>query len=309
MNLSNDDLQSFATAVLDTYKLESLRVNESNALKEIAEELSFDFKDLNSLETKKVRCNRFQVGEPDDYSETLIEFEDEKKLICGIRHQGCNPDMPFINCIPNFAVRSKSEAISIAKTIFPNFLVFKPKYICFWAPREIGADFVGSIYLVADLQEVKDKKSVEATIELESITDESYYEWYEKGYAEFHRDNPDLKWKVTVNSKETMNESLEHGLLSYAKINGEKIGLIAAIRSDFLGLPGIYFNEIFISREWKGKGMAREIQKTFVLENCKDNETIWGTIDADNLPSLKTALSNGRKPIRYESFFDVGDVQ
>jgi hypothetical protein len=125
---------------------------------------------------------------------------------------------------------------------------------------------------------------------------------------EFHHDNPDLKWKVTLNSKETMNESFEQGLLFFAKINNEKIGLIAAIRENFLGRPGIYFNEIFISKKWREKGLAKIVQRQFLEEVCCDNEVIWGTIDAANSPSYRTALSNGRIPIRYESFFELGGL-
>jgi len=84
-------------------------------------------------------------------------------------------------------------------------------------------------------------------------------------------------------------------------MKGKKIGLIAEERSPFLGHSGVYFHEIFISKKWKGKGLAKAIQRKFV----NDDDFIWGTIDAQNLPSYKTALVNKRRPIRFECFLKI----
>jgi hypothetical protein len=137
------------------------------------------------------------------------------------------------------------------------------------------------------------------------IKDDSYYDWYKKGYNEFHYSNPLLKTKVTVNSIDSMRDVLNQGLLFYIELSGERIGLIAAERSKFLGRDGLYFHEIFLSKEYKGKGLAKAVQRKFISNFAVGNEFIWGTIDSSNLPSYKTANSNGRIAVRFECFIDL----
>jgi hypothetical protein len=104
----------------------------------------------------------------------------------------------------------------------------------------------------------------ERELEFEEVLDDSYYDWYKRGYSEFHVDFPELEKKVTVNSSDSMSDSFEQGLLKFAIINGEKVALIAAGKSDLLGHEAIYFREIYIERKWKGRGLAKAIQRKFV---------------------------------------------
>ena len=102
-----------------------------------------------------------------------------------------------------------------------------------------------------------------------------------------------------------MEDCREQGLLQLAFYNEKPLGLIAAERSDFLGTQAIYFNEILIYPEFKGRGLAKAMQRKFISELPDDFKLVWGTIDAQNFPSLKTAMSNGRKVIRYECFLNT----
>ena len=149
----------------------------------------------------------------------------------------------------------------------------------------------GSTYLVTKafkMREISAWKS-EDELELFQVQDESYYDWYKEGYDRFHQERPDLKNKVLVNALEDMSGCLEDGLIYEAFYQNEKIGLIAAEMSPLLGHRGIYFHEIFVDQEWKGKGFAKAIQRKFVDQVAYDND-IWGTIDHYNIPSYKTAL-------------------
>ena len=102
-----------------------------------------------------------------------------------------------------------------------------------------------------------------------------------------------------------MEESRELGLLYYGVINNENVGLIAADKTNFLSHSGVYFNEIMLTTDWKGKGLAKVLQQKFIKEHVCQLDFVWGTIDWNNKPSLKTALSNNREAIRFESFIDI----
>jgi len=144
----------------------------------------------------------------------------------------------------------------------------------------------------------------EAAITLTAPKDDSYFDWYTAGYKDFHNRFPDLEPYVSVNTKDDMELSRKEDLLRIVEINKQPIGLISAMRDTFLGQDSIYFLEIFIENAYTGKGLAKCIQRKFVAEVAKQ-EIIWGTIDYKNKPSLKTALSTGRIPVRYEHFIEI----
>lgn len=309
MDLEREAILEISKLDLNNYSLEELSLDREVALNSIFDDRVEEFEDLNSDETLEFRLDYFKFPNvrKEDYLERVIDLGEHKKVLCGIRHFGGNKEMPFVSLATNFALESKEEALQIYQTIKKHFSVFRPLYLSFYSNVENIADFYGSIDMVALASQIKKITPWhgEDILEFEPITDDSFYEWYKKGYEEFHEDRKDLKAKVTVNSLEVMKGSVEASLIFYASINGEKVGLIAAERSDYLGHPGVYFNEIFLMRNWKGKGLAKAMQRKFVAKFCKDNELIWGTIDSHNLPSFNTAKANGRKPIRYECFINL----
>ena len=309
MKLSPSEIQSFTLAQFNTYDLKGLEINKEVALKSLNKDFIEEINDLNRESTKKARHLHFKVKGtvPNDYAEKRLILDHEKSIIYGIRNMGANPELPFINLIPNFEITSKEIALSLYENIKEEFKAFSPLYLSFHTSNIINADFSGSIYMVAKTEHVKEKNPwpMEEKLSFSPIHDDSYYDWYQKGYEQFHKEVPALRERVTLNSKETMAYSLSQGLLKFIEINGERIGLIAAEKSQFLGHSGLYFNEIFITKEWKGKGIAKAIQLKFIQSFVQDLDYIWGTIDSANLPSYRTAQTNGRRPIRYEAFINL----
>lgn len=312
MKLTEKDAQSFAKTALNNFNLADLNLNHEKAMKFLKKELSEEFEELNQNEVKRARAAHFKIGKPDDYAEKILSLSNDRKLIYGIRHKGGNRDISFVSLRANFELFSKKEVLEIYGKILSEVNVFEPRFVVFHSKRKGDADFFGQVEMVGGAKEVKsiDPWGAEESLALVPIVDESFYDWYCKGYKKFHQQFPDLAAKVPVNSLSVMKESQDQGLLCWAYLDGAKVGVIAALRRDFLGHPGIYFNEIFISEENRGKGLAKAIQRKFVEENAKDDELVWGTIDSGNLSSFKTASANGRRPLRFECFINIeGDLQ
>lgn len=309
MDLIKNDVLNFAHEELNTFDLTNLEIDTNIAIKGLSDEIVSEWNELNSLEVLESRCKYFAVPNTtsSDYAEKLLALSSDMKIIYGIRHMGGNKEMPFINLKSNFRISSAKQAISIYNNIKDEFIAFNPLYLSFWSPTKVDVDFVGSIYLVANSSKIKAMKpwDSEASLNLKKVLDDSYYDWYKSGYEEFHKDRPDLEKKVTVNSLESMRDSLEQGLMYKVYLDGEQIGLIAAEKSKFLGHYGLYFHEIFITKKWKGKGLAKAIQRKFIEMNTENDDFIWGTVDSHNLPSYKTAQSNNRKAIRFECFIKL----
>ncbi len=309
MSSNHENVQLFAKAALDTFNLKQFSIDKEKALVGLKDDIGSEFEDLNAKETKKARCDHFKVtgAKPKGYEEKVLFLDSGKSVIYGIRHMGGNPDLPFIQFTPNYPISSKAEALEVYEKVGHEFLVFKPKYLSFWSRDEIDADFLGSTFMVSTSNEMKNLNEwpLERDLKFTKITDDSYYEWYENGYKEFHESSPELREKVTVNSVDSMRDSMQEGLLYFVELNGQRMGLIAGEKSKLLGHDGLYFHEIYISKKWKGKGVAKAIQRKFVASKTAGHEFVWGTIDSHNLPSYKTAKSNGRIPIRFECFINI----
>lgn len=307
MNENLGSFPLFAKEQLKTYNLEGLGITTSKALNFLEKEIQEEFEELNLKEVQKQRQGLFKIGQAQDYQEKIVSLSNGQKILCGIRHEGCDPEKPFVQLTPSFELRSPKEALKVYEEIRDQFSIFRPKFIRYWSAfKDERVNLVGSIFMVAPTQKIKKIPpwQEESRIELQAITDPSYYSWYLKHYKEFHQERPDLKTMVGITPESTLKESLDQGLLFFALIKGERIGLIAAVRSPFLGLSGFYFNEILLSQKWKGKGLAKALQRKFIQEHAQE-EIVWGTIDHSNLTSLGTARANGRVGIRYECFLKI----
>jgi hypothetical protein len=64
-------------------------------------------------------------------------------------------------------------------------------------------------------------------------------------------------------------------------------------------------DEILLTDAFRGKGLASQVQKIYLaaISDCFD--LVWGTIDAKNISSTKTALRVGRKIVRSEIFIPL----
>lgn len=309
MKLTNKDWLAFANASFNTFDLSNFDIDKSVALNSLMEELSDEFEDLNTSATKQARLDHFKIQGAilEDYSERVLVLSESKKVFFGIRHESGNVKYPFVQITPNFDL-SREELIELYNDKMKDlFSIFKPLQIRFWSKRRVEFCEYRSTYLVSTHRGISklNRWPQENNLSFESVKDDTYYEWYKAGYEKFHAENISLVNRVTLNSRDVMRDSMNDDLLKIVLLNGERIGLIAAERSDFLGHAGIYFNEIFIDEKFKGRGLAKAIQRKFVQEFSKHDDFIWGTIDHNNIPSYKTAISNNRKAVRIENIITL----
>lgn len=307
--ISDKEFRKFAKTVLSTYNLEQLNVVKSVALDAIAEELKTEFTTLNAEATLNKRYNFFKIPKtkPSDFRELLIPIPNKGKIICGIRHFSGKLERPFINISVDFDT-SKEELIQVYNEHAAKYFEkFTPKEIRIFESKSHDSTDYNNCCMVQKAGIIKNNIGFEIDnqLKLKPFLDDNYYDDYVKEYQLFHRKNPQLENKVPYNDKDLMERSRAEGLLRLVEYNGNEIGLIAALKSDFLGNEGIYFLDIQIKEKWLRKGLAKSIQKLFVKEIADDETIIWGTIDAANLSSMKTASSNLRIPVRYETFVPI----
>jgi len=219
------------------------------------------------------------------------------------------PDDAFINILSNFKTTQK-ELLEIYKAYLDKyFKPFNPLYLRYYTNQIIESDRRNNCYMVQNASIIKKEIIFEQEKDINLITPQSdhYYKEYVTAYEIFHQKNPHLKNIVACNDLKLMELSRNAGLLKEVMHKDGTIGLIAALNSEFLGHPGVYFIELLLKERWRGKGLAKAMQRKYINQICKDDEIVWGTIDLINKPSLMTAKANLRKAIRYENFVKISE--
>lgn len=310
MELDDELARSFALAAWECYDLRGIEVKKERALRAIVSEYQDNFADLDDDVVKEGRWKHCGISgtQPEDFAEQIVEVGDGRKVICGIRHLSMNLEKPFVQVCPNFVWRDTAEAREVYDAYLrERFSMFGPRWVQIFSKTGVESEAGGSLVVAArsgDMMQVERREEA-PSVQLVSSETDDYFDWYSNSYDEFYESFPEKRDWIQKNDIELMRACREDGLLKIAKVDGERVGIIAAERSPFLGYDGVYFVEILVVPEWRRKGVAREMQRTFVAECCRDAAFVWGLIDRGNESSLRTAKANGRKVVRGECFLEV----
>ena len=311
--MKKSELILFAEATLNsTYDVEVITpVDEKAALASVLQEIE-GLLTLNNFKTRKNRHNHFKIPgtDEDSYCERQYELDRRGSFFAGIRHAGGNPQLPFVNVTLGFEM-GPGDVPEIASIVAEEFKQFQPLNFAAWMKPKAESNFprgslkVARRYLARRVSELELPFDNSVPFEVRRIENDSYFRWYEDEYRKFHDANPDLKSWVTISDKDELENYRNERLLFGSYLDGRLIGLVGGESRSLLGLSGLYMGELLISEEYKGEGFAPQMQKQFLRHAGEGFEVVWGTIDARNIPSTRTALRVGRRPMREEIFFPL----
>jgi RimJ/RimL family protein N-acetyltransferase len=308
--MSHLDKEIFGGAVLSgTYDLDVISpFNEQAALRSVVADVD-SLLALNDPETQQRRHDHFKISgtTEDSYREGVFELEPSRPLLAGIRHVGGDRELPFVNVTLGFELADR-DIPKISNLIAREFRPFQPKHFAVWLrpgsernlPKEKST--AANRYLARRIGDLDLASNASNSIELLPIEIESCFAWYENEYQKFHSANPDLKSWVTASEREDLEKHESQGLLYGAYLGQELVGMIGGESQELLGLRGLYMGELLVGESHKGKGFATEMQRQFIRRFRDSFELVWGTIDARNIPSTKTAMRVGRRLLRTEYF-------
>lgn len=317
LSLSEAQKNRFAEAALDsTFDHTNMLVVRNKAL----EDLRSDFDDLcllNKQPTVFQRLKHFRVlkAAPEDFCERVFEIKSLGLVLAGIRWVGGNPSKPFVSVWPDFPVASYHELRQLVQIAEHRFAVFAPGAVSLWLRPDspLAADLgqknpPNRRYIVGRIERIKLQNQPDHydAVDLIKPDRDEYFDWYVDLYKEFHAVRPDLKDWVTVSDKRHLEDCRKAGLLFFVRVDGYQAGLIAGHPWPLLGQAGLYFSELMLKADFRGKGLAPAIQRKFIDNLSEGYEVVWGTIDAQNITSTKTALRVGRHSIREEFFIKIG---
>ncbi len=310
----NLNSKKFAENAADClYDLKSLDIPKENAIASIHEEIE-NLLSLNEHETLVGRHSHFNIPgtEIQDYEEHFYEIDSGKNILAGIRHKGGDIQMPFVHTLMGFDP-TNSDIIDIIKFSRQQFKKFNPRFVSIWIKPSLKIDFSkvtatqSRQYVVGSISEIKKMKKPANfdIIKIEKVTSGFDFDWYTKAYAEFHEKQPNLKTWVPITDNEDIERAITDQLMYRVLVNEKLAGIIAAHDQPLLNKKSAYMVELLLTNRFKNQGLAPAFQRKFIETLSNDFNFIWGTIDAKNQPSLKTALRVGRIPIRSEYFIEL----
>ena len=129
-------------------------------------------------------------------------------------------------------------------------------------------------------------------------------------YASTADKNPNfLEW-ATAQSKESFEDAIRQGTGWHIAVDNTLAGFLTLDRRGEQGLRGFSVEELCLDTSFRRQGLGNAvlrhgIKNILKLSQVNPQDMLWGTIHADNLPSLRNAQGVGRTVVG--SYIWVGD--
>jgi hypothetical protein len=290
-------------AMLDSY-LPSEIVKNSSERREAVDRLLASLDNLASIEVAKTRAEYFQVADHKLLRERVLFRNGHHVVIAGLRFKKLNPDFPFVQLCANFQF-DQSHLLKMKGLIASEYSSLPLKGVTLRHPPSISFDDAHErwSHLVFGKTTGLSAPGPSPDIRVQWEGPLDYYRQYEKEFENFLIENPERASYLSIESEEDLIEAANNRLLMSLWDKAGWIGVIAAKEKDLYGFPCSYIFEIFLAKRARGRGLGPLMQAQFLSKICTRFPYVYGHIDNSNQPSLRTAISLGRKIIETEYFF------
>ncbi len=252
---------------------------------------------------------------PKDYLHKFLKLPGKACAIVGIRFRGLDPNFPFVELAAyNFPLEDEALRKELLSAVTERFRVFTPQWLRVRLSSHRSHGWLSHLehlqdqrYLAGHLQTLQRQKIElprygELRVE-PCVNDKAFWFRYLEAYDAFVAARPELRHEVQATTLESFDLCQKEGLICQFWRGDQWVGLVAAAPDREWGIVGYCMYEEILMPEFWGQGYGSAVQRHF-LERLKpvDNALIYGTIYAQNHPSLATAKRNGRIDIGGYTF-------
>jgi len=241
---------------------------------------------------------------PEAYLNQIIH-QGEHILLTGIRFKGGELAYPFVDLLASTLSIHDVAAYSRAlKAALAHFSAFAPRAIRIFHAPDLAADALPTLQhkldqliLAGPVADMCASPSSRPEVVLRDVVDlDAALTFIDDVYAQTFRAAPALRGTIISATREELAESVSSGLLTWIMHDETIVGLIATYMHDAPMLRGPCVLEELIAPTWRGRGFAALAQRQLAARYHAQapRELLWGTIDASNLASLRTAQRAGR---------------
>ena len=246
--------------------------------------------------------------QPEDYAAKLVRLDSTCTVLAAIHFLRRSTDFPFVDV----SAQSTSLPRPLPLTVLTKaFACFSPRAIRIWRssadplPEHAKDDLVIVGGALGALQHAPDLPGLER-IRLEADSGVAWYDEYRQMY-DVASDVPASRLRgPTLESRASLAECARAGALFRVVIDGMTAGVIAARPDSYRYWRGWHIVEEVLHPRIRGHHLAPAMQQALLRSLNADREGfVFGTIEAGNTPSLKTALRVGRRILEIGTFVAV----
>lgn len=255
---------------------------------------------------------RFGRGCPSDFAPRIIGPAHAPTL-CALRFFACDPSRPFIDVIASAATAADApEAVAAALHTFAHLgvrcaRVFTPGLQPPLSPRGWRA-LQDQVLVTGSLaQTARSGPDAAPPPMLEPAETDHAMAFMANAYEAFAARDPDLARRVPASTRAQLEDCARSGILAWWLVDRQRAGLIGAARSSLCGLRGFLMVEEVVAPPFVGRGSAAVAQRSLAAALAPANRDahLFGTIDAGNIPSRRTAARAARSEIAAWWFLEV----
>lgn len=251
--------------------------------------------------------------DPAAYRLRELTLARDVSLIAGIHFRGQTTSYPFVGVFAQNRWLSSEELEATHAALMREFAPFSPRASRWWAPSEQHVPKLAAarpdLHLVmGSLAELRSSPApaLPDSWKLRRIDAASKVGGaFAELYRSFHDARPDLAEAVPPSPLAALEECAKAQGLYVCFSGTEIVGMVAAQPVTQYSVAAWLMWDIVLGRRHCGKGLAPVLQRA-VLDrlDLARAPLVAGTIDARNLPSLRTALRVGRQVVGTWTFIE-----
>lgn len=232
-------------------------------------------------------------------------------VLAGVHFRAMSTHFPFVGVFAQSRWLTETEVALAHEALMREFSLFFPQASWWWSwadrDRLTLASFSPDQYLVMGLlDEIRatPASSLPAGWTLRPIESAGEIgEAFAGLYREFHQAVPELAQAVGPANIDALEDCAKAGGLCACFEGTSLVGAVATKPDTRYGVNAWLMWDIVLARKHCGKGLAPALQRA-VLDQLDTAHAplVVGTIDANNAPSLRTALRVGRQIVGTWSF-------
>lgn len=253
------------------------------------------------------------LTDPLAWANRRLDLPDGGWVVTAIRYRGRDITRPYIDVVATTAPPTPDGLALIAQTIVPAYAPFRP--LCLRAQVSDAAHLIGQtrgddrfgeacavdMHVLAGMVTDLNRRALPRFYREVSLNPANPILAADRAstiYNELAQQNPETTLWATPENADALNACAEEGLLFEVTISGTPAGVVAAVRYDAHGMRGFSIEELCLDQQHRGNGHAQAVLR-HLAERLPQaaGDVLWGTIHPANTPSLRNALSMGRRQV------------
>ncbi len=232
-------------------------------------------------------------------------------LLAGIHFRGLATGFPFVGVFAQSRWLAEKELAEAHAQLMREFAVFAPRASWWWSPVDehrpkLKAACTDSLLVMGSLAELRRQPAPLLPPEWQLRRCNSGSEVgaaFLELYRGFHRARPELAELVQAAPLDALEDCAKAGGL-YACFSGSEVVAVVAAKPEAQYCVDAWLMwDIVLGRQYCGKGLAAPLQRAVLGRlDASLAPLVAGTINGENLPSLRTALRVGRQIVGAWTF-------